>query len=635
MLEATFRKFTMSFEPRTIDHLGLRLYSTLAPVVSELVSNAYDAESAKVEVTIPEGELTPSSEVIVKDYGHGMTADEVQDEFLPIGRNRRGPDSACVLSKNNKVKVTGRKGLGKLSGFGVANELQLRAIHEGVAVCLVLNYEDMRRWPETHLGSPYEPRLVLNLSGPTSEPNGTEIRLRQLHRKKPIDPESVRKGLAHRLRVIGPKFVVRVNGNEIQQGDRVRRSDCPAGFSWSTDELPEAGAIGSGLRVDGWIGFIESASQALRGVDIFANGKAVELGSYFNYGSTHVQFARAHLVGEINAQFLDAEADLAATARNSVVWESDYGQLLQNWGQTALRDVFDRWVELRRKRKHEVIVKVGGFDEWLKTRPPNEQRTAQRMLKLLVSDDALETSSAAKLIDVIKNSVETTAFHELVDAIEDEGGTATTLLRLFEEWRIIEAREHLKLADGRSEVLAKLQGFIDNGALEVQQIQPLFTENLWLLDSAWGDAEVQPTFTKLLREYAKDPKDIDEPDRRLDILGVRAGGPMTIVELKRPEKTLSYKDLTQIEHYVDWARSKLGTGPDAPPYVNGLLLVGKMNRAGEVSEKMKRLAGTDIRVQTFSDLHARANDHYADVDRRLRLIAPEYTKARRKSKKGK
>lgn len=65
-------KYTMPFEPSTVDHLGLRLYSTLPPVIGELVSNAYDAESAKVEVTLPVGPITPASEVIVRDYGHGL-----------------------------------------------------------------------------------------------------------------------------------------------------------------------------------------------------------------------------------------------------------------------------------------------------------------------------------------------------------------------------------------------------------------------------------------------------------------------------------------------------------------------------------------------------------------------------------
>lgn len=35
-------QFTMRFEPMTIEHLGLRLYSTLPPVIAELVSNAHE-----------------------------------------------------------------------------------------------------------------------------------------------------------------------------------------------------------------------------------------------------------------------------------------------------------------------------------------------------------------------------------------------------------------------------------------------------------------------------------------------------------------------------------------------------------------------------------------------------------------
>ena len=79
----------MSFLPRTIEHLGLRLYNTLPPVIVELVTNAYDADSPKAEVSVPIGEITPESEIVIRDYGHGMGEDEIQDEYLPIGRNRR------------------------------------------------------------------------------------------------------------------------------------------------------------------------------------------------------------------------------------------------------------------------------------------------------------------------------------------------------------------------------------------------------------------------------------------------------------------------------------------------------------------------------------------------------------------
>src|SRR5258708_25882442 len=283
-----------------------------------MVSNAHDAEAPKVEIKLPRDEVTRASEVIVRDYGHGMNADELQKEFLPIGRNRRGANSNSVMSKNGKVRVTGRKGLGKLSAFGVANEMEVRAIQDGNAITLQLVFSDMQEWGRTRPGAPYEPRVVNERTGKTKDPNGVEITLRGLFRTRRIDADAVRRGLARRLTMIGRKFDVRVNGTQVGPGDRLQQSMCPKRYSWNVTEFDD-GRVGPQLSVSGWIGFLVSSSQENRGIDIFANSKAVELGSYFHYPSTHAQFARAHLVGEVHADFLDAKDDLVATARNSVI----------------------------------------------------------------------------------------------------------------------------------------------------------------------------------------------------------------------------------------------------------------------------------------------------------------------------
>ncbi|MBU6483098.1 MAG: ATP-binding protein, partial [Nitrospirae bacterium] len=336
--------FHMAFEPMTIEHLGLRLYSTLPPVLSELVSNAYDAESPVVEVSFPTDKVTTETEVIVRDYGHGMDADELEREYLPIGRNRRGEDSSNSQSKNGKRTVTGRKGLGKLSSFGVAEEMEIRAIKSGNAWTLRLNYDEMKKWAKSNPGKPYEPVVVKERTGKTSECEGVEIRLRKLRRTKSIDEAIVRRGLARRLNVIGPGFKVVINGAEISPGERTRREECSKDQSWDLADTPAGAMLEAGDVIHGWVGFVPGASQTGRGVDIFANGKAAELGSFFNYSSTSVQFARSHLVGEVHANFLDEGEDLISTARNSVVWESAKSQALQSWGQSLLRWAFDQWL---------------------------------------------------------------------------------------------------------------------------------------------------------------------------------------------------------------------------------------------------------------------------------------------------
>jgi len=627
-------RYTMPFEPSTVDHLGLRLYSTLPPVIGELVSNAYDAESAKIEVTLPAGPITPTSEVIVRDYGHGLGEAEIQNEFLPIGRARRGKDGKNRMSKNGKVVVTGRKGLGKLSAFGVATEMEVRFVQNGNAVCLRLNYDDLRTWPEKHDTKPYEPVFVAERSQPTKERNGGEIRLRKLHREKAINEDEIRKGLARRLAFIGKKCEVLVNGKGIQRGDRVRRENCESGYVWDISELPNGDTLATTDKITGWIGFLPESSQTDRGVDIFANKKAVELGSFFGFSSTHAQYARAYLVGEIRADFLDGTDDLIATARNSVVWESRQGLALQEWGREALRWALAQWVELKNKEKQKVLFSTAGFDEWLKTRTASEQRVAQRMAKILIDDPKIEPASAAPLIEIVKSSVETVAFRELVDTIESEGAKAATLLQLFDEWRVIEAREHLKLADGRLEAIEQLKYCMDNGALEVKQMQPLFEKNPWLINHAWKEVDGQTTYTELLRKHFVEPKDTDEADRRLDILGIRYGGGVTVVELKRPEKTLSRKDLQQILDYVHWLRARVvGSGPDAPKYVHGLLVVGKLSSQREVADMQRLCAGDDVRVETYDDLYHAAREYYDFVDKHLETIAPEYARKKRKASK--
>jgi hypothetical protein len=126
-------------------------------------------------------------------------------------------------------------------------------------------------------------------------------------------------------------------------------------------------------------------------------------------------------------------------------------------------------------------------------------------------------------------------------------------------------------------------------------------------------------------------QDLDEKDRRLDILGVTESGKVTVVEIKRPEKTLSRRDLEQIEHYVDWARTHLmGSGSDSPKLIDGLLIVGKLSSKGDVQQKLQRLSGHGIRVETFRDLYNASRSQFRVVERRLEHVAPEYSRGRRK-----
>src|SRR3990172_2230176 len=59
--------YRMEFDIGTIKHLGLQMYSTLPPVIGELVANAWDANATKVKINIPEGSINEEISEITAD----------------------------------------------------------------------------------------------------------------------------------------------------------------------------------------------------------------------------------------------------------------------------------------------------------------------------------------------------------------------------------------------------------------------------------------------------------------------------------------------------------------------------------------------------------------------------------------
>src|SRR3989338_1649333 len=109
----TPKKLVMKFDPLIIDDLGAKLYSTLPPIISELIANGYDACAKKVWIELAgTGE---SKTITVTDNGVGMSFDEVDKKYLKIGRKRREEEAQKKL-KCGRLPI-GKKGLGKLAFF--------------------------------------------------------------------------------------------------------------------------------------------------------------------------------------------------------------------------------------------------------------------------------------------------------------------------------------------------------------------------------------------------------------------------------------------------------------------------------------------------------------------------------------
>ena len=108
-------------------------YSSVERALKELVDNAWDADSTRVEIVIPE---PPSTDpIVVADNGSGMTAAELENEYLVVARDRRNRRGTRT-QRGRPVK--GRKGIGKFAGLMVAQRMQLSATTRGETASFTL-----------------------------------------------------------------------------------------------------------------------------------------------------------------------------------------------------------------------------------------------------------------------------------------------------------------------------------------------------------------------------------------------------------------------------------------------------------------------------------------------------------------
>ena len=106
-MKASFR-----FAPDILRRLGEELNPSLEHSVIELVKNAHDADASRCAVSL-EGVAEPGGTIRVTDDGDGMTADEIVDHFLLLGRSAKSNKSGTRRGR----KLAGSKGLGRLAAM--------------------------------------------------------------------------------------------------------------------------------------------------------------------------------------------------------------------------------------------------------------------------------------------------------------------------------------------------------------------------------------------------------------------------------------------------------------------------------------------------------------------------------------
>jgi len=207
------RPLKMRLSLDVLRHLGLNLYSNVPAVLSEIVANAWDADAEQVRVELDKA----NDRIVLQDDGSGMTRDEIIDRFLLVGYQRRSQQPGPTAKGRSPM---GRKGIGKLSLFSIANEVLVETAGSGQKTALRMHLDTMRKAIEENRDE-YEPE---ELSTPEIDfDRGTRITLRELRKRQTISTaEGLRKRLARRFSIIGSShgFEITVNGAQTGPGGR-------------------------------------------------------------------------------------------------------------------------------------------------------------------------------------------------------------------------------------------------------------------------------------------------------------------------------------------------------------------------------------------------------------------------------
>ncbi len=627
--------YTMSLDLKVLDHLGINLYSNASAVLSEAVANSWDADASMVEID------TGDDSIVIQDDGVGMTLQQINKRFLNVGYDKWKSEGG-VSPKGRRFM--GRKGIGKLALFSIANVVEVDTRRGSAANCFRMTVSDIRRSIER--GEQYHPSPLQS----SRKKTGTTIRLSQLKKRRTAQGEqALRRRLARRFSVIGYKdkdgnaFNVVIDGVPIGPDDR---DDLRAvEFLWEFGDHPRINASDApGLkarffvsdlvdetqhpewRVNGWVGAAprpnilrNSDSGSLHGIVVLARGRLIQENILDTLGFSRI--LNSYLTGYVEADFLDVEGkdDIATSDRQRIVEDDERYEQLVVFLRKTLLSISDKWTDLRNEtRGKEALQTHPALASWIDSLPSGQRQPAKKLLGLI---EGVELEDEHQREDLFRSGVvafERLRLREASHLLAEESAlTPEKLLPLLSDMSSLEAALYRDIVKSHLDVLKAFEGLVDTDARE-RVLQKHLFNSLWLLDPGWERATADPRLEEsFLKEFEKARNRLGKNERqaRFDIRYRRNAGHHIIVELKKASRVMKLTELQeQGGLYKTILRKCLAVHGDESPLISLVFVVGKpLVHVGVLASEADSILTTlNARVVTYEKLIAQATSAYQD-----------------------
>lgn len=576
----------------TVDKLGVKLYDKVSAVVAELVANSYDADATKVTVELPMGTQLASKDdqgtlvdagytVTVSDNGHGMTPGEARSHYLQVGRDRRTHVEQGATSRELARPVMGRKGIGKLAPFGICGCIEVRsaggdATDEGyLTTHFFLDFDKIVEDTDAPVELGKGPD-----DGTWSAESGTTIRLTRFKPKRVPAKHVFMRQLARRFALAAQGFTVTVLDLRPGDGDEnpvtmqpfaVETVDSTR-IDLSTRPVPHGDEE---LPVTGWIGMAQESyrDDEMAGVRIYARGKIVATTRDFEQpaGFTGEFTIRSYLVGEVHAEWLDADLgeDLVRTDRQEILWESDLGQAMRQWGADLIKEMGAAMRQPRRDRVRRSFIKISKMKERA-TAAYQDASVVDAAMDLAKRFGALADEGELEdevYIDELAEIILAVAPHQaLMSAFREFSGRTGGedqlggLLDLFGKTRVAEMASYAQIAARRVKVLGELDEIVFDTDKDEAALQRIIADAPWLIQPDWSVITANQslkTFKRQFEEFWKKRTGeevvlaITYGTKRPDFVLVSSGSRLHLVEIKAADHKFDDADFDRLYNYVD------------------------------------------------------------------------------------
>lgn len=626
------RLLQMRFAGRLIDLLGQQMYGGAVPSVAELVANAWDADAKKVEISIPEDVKAPNAEIIVRDYGSGMSFEELNEYYLHVGYERRTRGERTPGGR----LVMGRKGIGKLAGFGIAEDIIVTSIKKGHLVELKLNYTELRSL-DTTADFSFKPLR----DEPTQEPDGVQVTFKTLKLSRSINPDSFRTSMARRFALGSEEMEIVVNEIPITKEDLALEYRYPEN-SWTEEEIDGFGTIKY------WFGFLKETikDSELRGVSVFARNRVAQFTPFFFNlsGGINGQVALEYLTGQVIADCLDDDDDYIATDRQTVNWQFGKAPILEEWGKQKVKELCADW-----KKKHDqknidrFSHNLGEFFERIEnlssgqekkdlttalTKIASIERINERDFRTIANSmvSGYERESVKKVIQRI-NTASEDALPELFDAIK--------------EWDIISSVSTAEIVFGKIQIIEQFKKHIDNRLAEKSghgqmDMQTFIKDYPWLLGHEYEqltpadfshEKGVDKWIEDVLLETNKEYSSADSKDgRRFDLLCIKNEWLIVVLELMKPGKPEDYDHVMRLNRYVSRIQSHINDNASSDYFkrktVYGILIADFPSKDSSLGQTKIALKN-NLESITWDGLFEIVKANYREYYDLLKNKAPE------------